>query len=82
MFPRPWTLAILLGILAPLALGCGTRVIRTPVFKEGVIESYLRRYESGGQTLERRFEHPAVIAPVRLTHLLAFVDVEVPKGKK
>lgn len=82
MFPRLLKLPIHLCILAALGLGCGTRVIRTPVFEKGVIESYLRSYQSGGQTLERGFEHPAVIAPVRLTHVLSFIDVELPKSKK
>jgi hypothetical protein len=82
MFPRLLKLPIQLCILATLTLGCGTRVIRTPVFKKGVIESYLRTTQSGGQTLERGFEQPVVIAPVRLTHVLSFIDVELPKGKK
>jgi hypothetical protein len=71
-----------LAAAAVLASGCGTRVMREPVLDTGELRILLRSYKRGGQVVERGFAHPAVIAPVRLAHILAYVDVEVTEDKK
>jgi len=76
-------LACLLALAVAFAAGCGTtRVVRTPVYEKDRIEAFLRGYEQGGQAVARGFAHPAVVAPVRLAHILAFVDVEMLVGKE
>jgi hypothetical protein len=69
------TLAI--AALAVLALpGCMTRFVRESVLDESEVRIYLRsekRLLGGG--IDPGYEHPATIAPVRLTHILSRIDV-------
>ena len=53
----------------------GTRTVRAPVFKEGQVRVFLRHQQSGGRPLELGFEHPRSISSVRLSRILAGVDV-------
>ena len=78
--------AIPVGLLALVmfgASGCMTKTIRTPVFAENMVEVYLRHDERGGTPLERGYSHPVTIAPVRVTNMLARIDVrkEDDKGR-
>jgi hypothetical protein len=57
-----------------------TKVVKLPVFDENNVEVFLRYESKGGKPVDRGFSHPAVIAPVRLTNLLA--RIEVRKGDK
>lgn len=66
--------------LAATAAGCGTRVVRTHVVTTDSVEAFLRSTKDGGDVVPRGFDHPAIIAPVRLAHILAFVDVELGEG--
>jgi len=61
--------------------GCLTRTLRTPVVEERGLEIFLRGQKKGGQAIDRGFEHPASIAPVRMAHILSRVDVRVDKKK-
>lgn len=80
MFSFPRLTAILLLLAAS---GCSTtRVVRTPVYQKDRVEAFLRSYQRGGEAVARGFAHPAVIAPVRLAHILSFVDVEMLVGKQ
>ncbi len=69
-----------------LALACSacstTRVQRQSVVQMGGIEAFLRSYKTGGEVVERGFNHPAPIAAARLAHILSFMDVEIGEGKK
>jgi hypothetical protein len=81
-FAKPVALAALVVATALTAAGCGTRVVRTRVVATDGVEAFLRSAKQGRQIVPRGFEHPAIIAPVRLAHILAFVDVEVGEGDK
>jgi hypothetical protein len=70
------TLAAALG-----SLGCAATYVRTPVYKQGETQIYLRGLEKHGKAIERGFEHPLAIAPVRLTNILARLEVKA-KGDK
>jgi hypothetical protein len=73
------------GLLVAAALatsGCMTKTIRTPVFKENLSEVFLRHEERGGKPIDRGFSHPATIAPVRLTNMLARIDVRKEEDKE
>lgn len=69
--------AALLALLATglLASGCMTKTVRTPVFDENYVEVFLRHEARGGKPIDRGFSHPATIAPVRITNMLARIEV-------
>lgn len=73
--------AVLLAAVALGASGCMTKTIRTPVFEENMIEVYLRHDEKGGKPVERGYSHPATIAPVRITNILARIEVRKEEDK-
>lgn len=64
--------AILLG-----AVGCATRVVKTPIVETEAIEVSLRHQEQGGTPVERDFAHPASISSQRLSHILGAIDITV-----
>ena len=41
---------------------------------------YLRTDKSWGRTVEKGFDHPMTIAPVRLSHVLSRIDLQPPGG--
>jgi len=75
--------AVLLTLLASvvLASGCMTRTIRTPVFEENFTEVFLRHEARGGKAVDRGYTHPATIAPVRITNMLARIEVRKEEEK-
>jgi len=72
--------AFALAATALVASGCMTKVVKLPVFDENNVEVFLRYDARGGKPIERGYSHPVVVAPVRLTNLLA--RIEVRKGDK
>jgi hypothetical protein len=64
-----------------LAVGCITRPVREDVFKEGTIDVFLRSEKRWRQTLEKEYEHPVAISPVRTAHILSRIDLR-PGSKK
>jgi hypothetical protein len=77
--------AITLALLAAVAVassGCITRTLRNTVFENASMRIVLRSQSKGGNPIERGYEHPAAIAPVRMAHILSRIDVrtEVKKG--
>jgi hypothetical protein len=65
--------AALLALL--LASGCITRVVRTEVSDENGVRVFLRQQVRGGEPVPRQFSQPVSIAPVRITNILARIDV-------
>jgi hypothetical protein len=66
------------GLLAlPLlgALGCIKRPIKQDVYRENRIEVFLRSEKRLFSTVEKGFDQPAVIAPVRIAHILSRIDI-------
>ena len=82
--PPLTVLAIALLAIALLAIGSGciTRSVRESVFDDGRNQVILRSDKRLGTTIERGFDHPLEIAPVRLAHILSRIDVEDESGKK
>jgi hypothetical protein len=77
--------ALSAGLLVGAALvasGCMTKTIRTPVFSENGVEVYLRNDEKGGKPVDRGFSQPVTIAPVRITNILARIDVRKEEDKE
>ena len=76
--------ALATGLLAGAALvasGCMTKTIRTPVFDENLVQVFLRHDERGGKPIDRGYSQPASIAPVRITNILARIDVRKQEDK-
>ncbi len=66
--------------IALLALGlslvaCGPRYARRPVESEPGVSVLLRGEKRGGAIVDRGYEHPVTISPVRVTHILSQIDV-------
>lgn len=71
------TLALLTLVAALLLLGggCFKRPSKQPVYREGGIEISLRSQKVWTQTVEKGFDHPLTIAPVRVAHILSRLDL-------
>lgn len=69
-------------VVAFVASGCMTKEIRTPVFEQNMTEVYLRHEEKGGKPIDRGFSHPVSIAPVRITNILARIEVRKEDEKE
>jgi hypothetical protein len=74
-------LAALAVALLPLA-GCITRTVRQTLVDDGHERVVLRSEKRLGTPVERGFDHPLEVAPVRLAHILSRIDLEDESGKK
>src|SRR5215831_18374855 len=75
------TLAALL-LLALLAVACKTPV-KEDVFTEGPVKVFLRSEKTWqfGSLIEKNYDHPVTISPVRIAHILSRIDVRLA-GKR
>lgn len=71
---------LLVPLLASLS-GCATRTVRHSLIKRNNLEVDLVREVKGFSVQERGFEHPAVVAPARLGHILGALEIEAPAEK-
>lgn len=76
--------AVLFAVLAiaTLASGCLTRTVRTPVYEEQNVEVFLRSQKRAGQPVDRGYSHPVTVAPVRITNMLARIEVRKEEEKE
>jgi hypothetical protein len=81
-FRRKHPAALALALIALAASGCITRSVRQTVLDDGRNRVILRGEKRGRATVERGFDHPITIAPVRLAHILSRIDLEDDSGKK
>lgn len=74
---------VLLAAIALVATGCITRPSKTDVYTEATgtsdVDVFLRSEVRGFTTVKKGFSHPITIAPVRLAHILARIDLR-PEG--
>jgi hypothetical protein len=70
---------LLLPVLG--ALGCLKRPVKEDVYRKNRIEIFLRSEKRLFSTVERDFDQPVVIAPVRLAHILSRIDVRLGAGE-
>jgi hypothetical protein len=68
------------AVLLLASLGCGTRYARVPVHADDLTQVALRAELRDGKPVPRGFAHPATISGVRLSHVLAQIDVRVGAG--
>jgi hypothetical protein len=71
---------LLVAAVLLASLGCGTRYARVPVHEDDLVQVVLRAELRDGKPVERGFAHPATISGVRLSHVLAQLDVRVDEG--
>lgn len=78
---RPFA-ALLLALVALGAPGCITRTVRQTLLDDGKIQVILRSEKRGATTIDRGFDQPMTVAPVRMAYILSRIDVEDDSGKK
>lgn len=70
---------VALVALAVLAVGCAgvrpPRTVKSEVYKDQGVRVYLRHQERGGEPVAEDFSHPVTLSPIRLTRILASVDI-------
>jgi hypothetical protein len=69
------------ALVALAAAGCITRPVREDAFREGTIEVFLRSDKRWMSVVEKGYEHPVTIAPVRMAHILSRIDMREGVGK-
>ena len=74
--------ALAVALLSIAAAGCITRSVRQTVVDDGTNQVFLRGEKRFGSPVDRGFDHPITIAPVRLAHILSRIDLEDDSGKK
>jgi len=80
---QPLALAAALAALCTLAAtACITHTSRETVADDGRTKVVLRSEKRGLATVERGYDHPKTIAPVRLAHILSRIDLRQQTGKK
>jgi len=57
------------------ATGCMTKQVRTPVYDQNRVQVFLRQDVKGGKVVDAGYSHPITIAPVRVTNILARIEV-------
>ncbi len=79
---RPGRLAAagLCALLLVATSGCIARTVREDVFKEGDTEVFLRATKKGSKLVDRGYDHPISIAPVRIAHMLSRMDLRLPES--
>src|SRR5262245_5607740 len=77
---RPAALGVALLSLA--ASGCITITQRDTILDDGKNRVVLRSEKRGTRSVDRGFNHPITIAPVRMAHILSRIDVQDDSGKK
>ncbi len=68
------------GLTLVLCSGCGPKLVRETVYESDGVHVELRRTVKGGSPLARGYEHPAMIAAVRVAHIVALINYEDAKG--
>ncbi len=73
--PRRFAALALLLCLCGVQVACITRTTRTTAWVSEDTKVILRGEKRGNTPVERGFDHPASISPVRMAHILSRIDV-------
>lgn len=73
---------VLLALVVGASSACVTRTIRKTVVDDGYTAVLLRSQKKGGKPIDKGFEHPVTIAPVRLAHILSRIDLRHKDAKE
>ncbi len=76
------TAPALLLCAAVLCSGCYTRHVREDVYRERLVEVFLRSDRKNLSPVEKSYDHPVTISAVRVAHILSRLDIRrsVEKG--
>ncbi len=80
MFPFSPARAFVLLVAVAAVLACGPRIVREPVLERRGTRVLLRGQVADGQPVDRGYQHPTVISPSRLSHILSRIDVRPGSG--
>jgi len=72
---------VLLALFTGASSACVTRTVRQTVDDDGYTQVILRGQKRGGKAIDKGFEHPVTIAPVRMAHILSRIDLRRRKGE-
>jgi hypothetical protein len=72
--------AVALLCLGVATSGCMTKQVRTPVYDQNKVQVFLRQDVKGGKGVDQGFSHPVTIAPIRITNILARLEVRKEDG--
>jgi hypothetical protein len=76
--PHAIARGLLATCIAVIATGCVTKPV--PIYDENGIQVFLRSEERWMRTVDKGFQHPLTIAPVRVAHILSRIDLKPPTG--
>jgi hypothetical protein len=75
---RSRAIAVAFVCLAALAAGgCMAKQAKTPVYDKNNVQVFLRQSVKGDKAQDRGYSHPVTISPVRITNILARIEVRV-----
>jgi hypothetical protein len=66
---------LLFALICCASSACITRTVRETVFEEDYTTVMLRSQRRGGDPIDKGFDHPVTIAPVRMAHILSRIDL-------
>lgn len=73
--------AVALACLAGVAAtGCMTKQLKTPIYDKNNVQVFLRQDTRSGKPVDQGYSHPVTIAPVRVTNILARIEVRSEDG--
>lgn len=72
---------LLLAVLAAASTACATRTLRKAVFDYDDTQVVLRSQKGRGEVIDKGFEHPVSIEPVRIAHILSRIDLRREEGQ-
>jgi len=76
------TLALAIFVaIAAVGSGCGTRTVRQTFYEDSSTRIVLRHQTQSGESVDRGYNQPIAIAPVRLAHILSRIDVRIEAKK-
>jgi len=73
----PWLLVLLLATIVALSGGCATRTVRESfVGRKNIDVDFVSEKMLFGGTIERGYEHPAIVSVERMSNVLGSIEVE------
>jgi hypothetical protein len=75
--PGPWLLVLLLATIVTLGGGCATRSVRESfVGRKNLDVDFVSEKQLFGGTIERGYEHPAIVSVERMSNVLGSIEVD------
>ncbi len=79
---NPVSTLIFLPFFLLLMSGCASKVLREDIVNTPSLHVQLRSNMHSGDVVQREFNHPAIIAPIRLTNIFSHLEIETKDKTK